>query len=157
MLICFEYTFNPLRHPPVHQVCESAFIVSLIYGPHSMLDDGLTVRWSPTQRDAPFEKCKVSADNLAVRSWGLAHQAGVFTYPHQDADSDAIYIIGMSGIKMWTFYFICDPSKSRNEILSIITKLINTDETEHPDLDAETVYLYPRDLLYVFNLFQCFC
>jgi hypothetical protein len=112
-----------------------------------MLDDGLAIGWSQTQHDAPFLKRKVSADNLAIRSWGLAHHAGVFTYPHQDADGEAAYVLGMSGLKMWTFYFVRDNAKTRKEILAIIDDLITTNETDHPEIDAETVYIYPGDLM----------
>lgn len=117
-----------------------------------MLDDGLTVGWSQTQHDAPFEKRKVSADNLTVRSWGLTHQAGVFTYPHQDADGEVTYGIGVFGLKLWTFYFVRDPTKSRDEVLSLVSELIVSEEKEFPDLHAETVYLYPGDLMYALHL-----
>lgn len=112
-----------------------------------MLDDGLAIGWSQTQRDAPFLKRKVSADNLSVRSWGLVHQAGVLTYPHQDADGEVTYALGMCGLKIWTFYFVRDRTKTRKEILEIIDRLITTDETEHPEIDVESVYLYPGDLM----------
>ncbi|KAG6374254.1 hypothetical protein JVT61DRAFT_4271 [Boletus reticuloceps] len=90
----------------------------------SMLDDGLTVGWSQTQCNAPFDKRKVYVDNLAVRGWGLGHQAGVFTHPHQDADGDATYMVGRSGLKIWSFYFLRDSIKPRDEILHLVTELI---------------------------------
>ncbi|KAG6371783.1 hypothetical protein JVT61DRAFT_9138 [Boletus reticuloceps] len=95
----------------------------------------------------PFEKRKVSADNLAVRSWALAHQAGVFTYPHQDADGEATYAIVVSGVKLWTLYFSCDPTQSRDQLLQHFNNLCDPDANVHPQLTAETVCLYPGDLL----------
>ncbi|KAF8119959.1 hypothetical protein EV363DRAFT_1102755, partial [Boletus edulis] len=111
------------------------------------LDDGLTIGWSQTQRDLPFEKRKVSSDNLAVRSWGLGHQAGTLTYPHQDADGDATYVIAMSGVKLWTFYFHRDPTLSRDRLLNITSELCDPDAPRNQDISAETVHLYPGDLL----------
>lgn len=112
-----------------------------------MLDDGLTIGWSQTQRDVPFDKRKVTADNLAVRSWGLAHQAGAFSYPHQDADGDATYILGMSGVKLWTFYFPIDPTISRPELRSVMQSLCNPDSLENSGIHSETVHIYPGDLV----------
>lgn len=117
-----------------------------------MLDDGLTVGWSQTQRDMPFEKRKVYADNLSVRSWALAHHAGVLTFPYHDADGEVTYVLGMSGVKLWTFYFVNDPTKSRNEILKIFVRQCDRNELEHPDIHAETIYLYPGDLVYATSL-----
>jgi len=89
----------------------------------------------------------VSSDNLAVRSWALAHQAGVISYPHQDADGDATYVIGISGIKLWTFYFLRNPTLPRDTIKGIFRSLCDPDKRDHPHVCAETVYLYPGDLL----------
>ncbi|KAN0092508.1 hypothetical protein V8E55_003292 [Tylopilus felleus] len=113
----------------------------------STLDDGLTVGWSQSQRDMPFHNGMVSSDNLAVRSWGLAHQAGVFTFPHHDADGDATYVLGIFGLKLWTLYFPRDPTLSRDELKDIVYKLCDPDVSDHPEVCAETVYLYPGDLL----------
>lgn len=114
-----------------------------------MVDDGLTIGWSQTQRDMPFEKRKVFADNLSVRSWALAHHAGVFTFPHHDADGEVTYVVGVSGVKLWTLYFVRDPTQSRNEILKIFVRQCDRNEPQLPDVHAETVYLYPGDLLYI--------
>ena len=84
---------------------------------------------------------------MAAQSWGLVHQAGVFTYPHQDADGEAAYVLGIYGLKMWTFYFVRDHTKTRDEILEIVDNLITTDKTDHPNFDTETIYIYPGDLV----------
>lgn len=119
----------------------------------SSLDDGLTIGWSQTQRDLPFEKRKVSSDNLAVRSWGLAHQAGTFTYPHHDADGDVTYVMVMSGVKLWTLYFYSDPTLARDRLFEVRYNLCDPDTPPSDDVCAETVYLYPGDLLYAFLFF----
>ncbi|KAH0836370.1 hypothetical protein J3R83DRAFT_7943 [Lanmaoa asiatica] len=112
-----------------------------------MLNDGLTVRWSQTQHDMPFDKRKIYVDNLSVHSWAMAHQAGIFTFPHHDADGEVTYTVGMSGVKLWTFYFSHNPTKSCNNILKIFSWLCNHNECQHPNIHAETVYLYPGDLI----------
>jgi hypothetical protein len=134
------------------RVCSIFSLVRTLNISTSSLDDGLTVGWSQTQRDLPFDKRKVSSDNLAVRSWGLGHQAGTFTYPHHDADGDATYVIVMSGVKLWTLYFNRDPTVSREGLMKIRTNLCDPDMPPSGDVCAETAYLYPGDLLYVFFL-----
>lgn len=140
----------PLAQRAMPQSIRYAFYIfshSCIQHVISTLDDGLTVGWSQSQRDMPFHNGMVSSDNLAVRSWGLAHQAGVFTFPHHDADGDATYVLGIFGLKLWTLYFPRDPTLSRDELKDIVYKLCDPDVSDHPEVCAETVYLYPGDLL----------
>ncbi|KAF8549209.1 hypothetical protein OG21DRAFT_1525962 [Imleria badia] len=54
---------------------------------------------------------------------------------------------GMSGIKLWTLYFVTDPTLSREELKDLIDGLCDPDIHNHPHVCAETVYLYPGDLL----------
>ena len=54
--------------------------------------------------------------------------------------------------KLWTFYFICDPTKSCDEVLSLISTLIISEKKEFPNLHAKTIYLYPSDLMYALHL-----
>lgn len=146
----WDASINQVRHFFV------SFSIFYLFVEHvvSMLDDGLTVGWSQTQRDLPFEKRKVYADNLAVRSWALAHQAGTLTYPHHDADGDVTYIIGMFGVKLWTFDFALDPTLSREELQAIAEDLCNPDVRQHPRIHAETVYLYLGDLVFISFVFS---
>lgn len=69
------------------------------------------------------------------------HQAGVLTYPHQDANKVA-YLLEMFDLKIWIFYFVHNHTKIRKEILVIIDRLITTNKTEHPKIDIENVYLF---------------
>ena len=86
------------------------------------------------------------------RSWGLAHHAGILTYPHHDAEGMCTYVVPMSGAKDWV---VISPKKgvvSRSEMPKYLQLLTNPENPISDFLDKmhmETVHLCAGDLMQV--------
>ncbi|KAJ7575417.1 hypothetical protein C8J56DRAFT_1063656 [Mycena floridula] len=63
------------------------------------LDEGISA-WNMTATAWPPQR-KVPADVFQTRMWVLLHHAGIFTYPHRDANGYLTVIIPRVGVKLW--------------------------------------------------------
>ncbi|KAF8418641.1 hypothetical protein L210DRAFT_3578800, partial [Boletus edulis BED1] len=118
--------------------------------PFEKLDDGLRIGWAQTQTAAGVNNTMIPGDVWTVGSWGLAHHAGILTYPKHDADGAGSFLFPLSGIKNWTIVALKDGYMPRNKLPQFLADLSNPDMllSEFQDnVDAQTIHLRPGDLL----------
>ncbi|KAH7904486.1 hypothetical protein BJ138DRAFT_1119367 [Hygrophoropsis aurantiaca] len=115
----------------------------------SLLDDGLVAGWNSTTTYRPATGTRISADNWMCRSWGLAHQAAIPTWPHHDADGYNTFIIPMSGVKFWVALSFKNKKLGFEEMSELAERLCDSDdhiEDISSQMDIERIHLYPGDL-----------
>ncbi|KAF5336659.1 hypothetical protein D9758_016744 [Tetrapyrgos nigripes] len=135
--------------------------------PESLLPLNESLRsWTDT-KTWPSDR-NLDQDNFFGTSWLLAHQAGIVTYPHLDADGPNTYIQPLgNGPKLWAVvYFKQDESRTKREdLLKLIGEICSGFETiprntkdngNAPEVysmsyenlcDIELVYACPGDFL----------
>lgn len=92
----------------------------------------------------------IPGDVWTVRSWGLAHHAGILTYPHHDAEGASTYVIPLSGVKNWVTICLKDGKVTRDKLPAFLEDLSSSDQllSQFADkVDFETIHLHPGDLM----------
>ncbi|KAH0825904.1 hypothetical protein J3R83DRAFT_7657 [Lanmaoa asiatica] len=118
--------------------------------PFEKLDDGLTMGWNQTQGAITVDEKLLPGDVWTIRSWGLAHHAGVLTYIHHDSEGLGTHIIPFSGIKNWIIVSTKRGKVTRDELTTFLMELTDSDRllSQFTDkIDCETIHLYPGDLI----------
>ncbi|KAG2110434.1 hypothetical protein BD769DRAFT_1674595 [Suillus cothurnatus] len=120
--------------------------------PFQTLDHAAVYAWGETIREYPLEDTRPHPDVFLNRSWGLLHQAGIYTAPHHDSNGRISYVRIVSGMKMWAVYDLEDTSVSREEASDAFYRLcdIDSDLSQLPKgLVAEVVVLHAGDILFM--------
>ncbi|KAH0826479.1 hypothetical protein J3R83DRAFT_5482 [Lanmaoa asiatica] len=135
--------------------------------PLHKLDDGISTGFNQTHHLVDVEGSDLPPDTFLVSSWGLLHQAAIVTYPHHDAEGACTWVMPYNGCKVWT----CIKVRSlfdRKKLAGFLAKLANRENimsSFEDDVECETVYLYPGDLVVmppgqmhaVYTPAACFC
>lgn len=114
------------------------------------LDHAAVYAWGETTHEYPLEDTRPHPDAFLNRSWGLLHQAGIYTAPHHDSNGRITFVRIVSGMKMWAVYDLEDTSASRDEASDAFYRLcdIDSDLSQLPKgLVAEVVVLHAGDML----------
>lgn len=93
---------------------------------------------------------KLPGDVWTVRSWGLAHHAGIVTYPHHDADGAGTFVIPYSGSKNWVCIKVKPEVVPRNNLSDFLEALTDPDTllSDFSDsIDVETIHVSRGDLM----------
>ncbi|KAI9452915.1 hypothetical protein HD554DRAFT_2179724 [Boletus coccyginus] len=117
--------------------------------PFDLLDDGLCLGWAQTQGDIPVDNQMMPGDVWTVRSWGIAHHAGILTYPHHDAEGAGTFVAPLAGIKNWMIIVTKARKQERGQFMCLLTDLTDSQRLLSDlkqQVDAETIHLYPGDL-----------
>ena len=107
----------------------------------------MSIGWAQTHDAASYEFKQLPADIWSGRTWGIAHHAGILSYPHHDADGAATYCIPMAGVKCWaviTLNVTRDRMKNALDSLVCSAALLSQHSNK---ADYETIHLDPGDLL----------
>lgn len=92
----------------------------------------------------------MAADLWTVRSWRLAHHAGILTYPHHDAEGAGTFVIPYSGTKIWLCIKVNSQKVPRDELSNLCAEISSPDEPLSRLGDAirvETVHANTGDLV----------
>jgi hypothetical protein len=146
MQMLLDFSFPQSTFPPFECVASKPHTYALTPF-FRRLDDGMAIGWAQIQSAANYESMQLPADIWAERTWGIAHHAGILTYPHHDAEGAATYCIPLAGVKSWV---IITPNVTRDKMKATLDALIcdGTVLSEHSDkVGYETIHLYPGDLL----------
>ncbi|KAG1818942.1 hypothetical protein EV424DRAFT_1539898 [Suillus variegatus] len=120
--------------------------------PFQTLDHAAVYAWGETTHEYPLEDTRPHPDAFLNRSWGLLHQAGIYTAPHHDSNGRITFVRIVSGMKMWAVYDLEDTSASRDEASDAFYRLcdIDSDLSQLPKgLVAEVVVLHAGDMLFM--------
>jgi len=115
----------------------------------SLLDDGLTLGWAQTQGGIPVDNQMIPGDVWTVRSWGIAHHAGILTYPHHDAEGALTFVVPLAGIKNWVIIRAKACKQEREDFTRLLLDVSSSQRLlsdSKQQVDVETVHLYPGDL-----------
>jgi hypothetical protein len=114
------------------------------------LDHTAVYAWGETVHEYPLQDTRPHPDTFLNRSWGLLHQAGIYTAPHHDSNGKVTFVKIVSGMKMWCVYYLDDASVPRDEAADIFYRLcdIDSDLSKLPKgLVAEVIILHAGDML----------
>ncbi|KAG1855274.1 hypothetical protein F4604DRAFT_1932333 [Suillus subluteus] len=120
--------------------------------PFQTLDHAAVYAWGETTHEYSLEDTRPHPDAFLNRSWGLLHQAGIYSAPHHDSNGLITFVKIVSGMKMWGIYDLEDTSVSRDEAADIFYGLcdIDTDLSQVPrGLVAEVAVLHAGDMLFM--------
>jgi hypothetical protein len=109
----------------------------------SSLDDGQTA-WNRTSKDCPLRGKYVHPDNFSVKGWAVIHQSGVLTPPHHDSEGQNTFVIGVTGLKLWSVFNARDRQNLRSQLEATINLC---GDRILDDFEGETVDVCPGDLL----------
>lgn len=114
------------------------------------LDHTAIYSWSEIVHKYPLEDTWPHSDIFLNRSWGLLHQAGIYTAPHHDSNGKNTFVKIVSGMKMWCVYHLDDASVPRDQAADVFHRLcdIDGDLSQLPEgLVAEVIILHAGDML----------
>ncbi|KAG1753303.1 hypothetical protein EDB19DRAFT_1824049 [Suillus lakei] len=114
---------------PDEQLCTLNILlpVFMLPSPFQTLDHAAVYAWSETTHEYPLEDTQPHPDVFLGQSWGLLHQAGIYTTPHHDSNRQNTFITIVSSIKMWSIYDIEDTLLSCDEAAGLFNRLCNID------------------------------
>ncbi|KAF8422594.1 hypothetical protein L210DRAFT_891763 [Boletus edulis BED1] len=118
--------------------------------PFENLDDGLCLGWAQTQGILPVNDQLIRGDVWTVRSWGIAHHAGILTYPHHDAEGACTYAIPLSGVKVWVLASVKHGQVNQEELPEFVANLGNPERRLSEfaaQLDVKIIHLCAGDLI----------
>ncbi|KAG6370691.1 hypothetical protein JVT61DRAFT_11072 [Boletus reticuloceps] len=104
---------------------------------------------------------------LLVGFWGLLHQTAIITYPHHNAEGPCTWVMPYNGCKVW----MCIKVKKllhQKKFASFLAMLANRENlmsSFEGDVECETIYLYPGNLVImppgqmhaIYTPVACFC
>ncbi|KIK37150.1 hypothetical protein CY34DRAFT_109229 [Suillus luteus UH-Slu-Lm8-n1] len=123
-----------------------------IPSPFQTLDHAAVYAWGETVHEFPLQDTRPHPDVFLNRSWGLLHQAGIYTAPHHDSNGKNTFVKIVSGMKMWCVYHLDDASVPRDQAADVFHRLcdIDGDLSQLPEgLVAEVIILHAGDMLFM--------
>lgn len=113
------------------------------------IDHGLVFGWNETTQAVPVTS-DVHPDNFTSKGWGVLHQPGVVTHPHQDAEGTATWTRVEAGIKMWVVFKQrgrFDDRMHREDIACRLTDVMENQKWLEKHCEAEVITLHPGDMI----------